>query len=258
MSEWDETGFAYAQSFAELTRGAATATMDAVAARMPSGDLLDVGAGTGVLIAEALARGYTVSAAEPEASMREVLTREFPGIDLRADALPDLDVGVAAFDIVTAGFVINHVRQPRAAVRELLRVTRAGGVVAATVWPQGASPLSPLWMAMAGAVDEPLGVALAPADDFPRTPEGLAAILGDAGARDVVATTTSWTWTVPPERLWVAVEGGIASIGNLYRRMDSPARHRMREAFDETVATMVSASGQLVLPHTAILAVGQR
>lgn len=258
MSEWDETGDAYALSFAMLTAGAAGATLDAVAARMPSGRLLDVGAGSGVLVGEALTRGYTVSASEPEASLRAVLARTFPEVTVDASGLPDLDVDDGSFDIVTAGFVLNHVRQPRAAAREMLRVTRSGGVVAATIWPAGASPLRPLWHAMATAVEEPLAVALSPTDDFPRTPDGVASLLADAGAREVAATMSAWTWTVTPERLWVAVEGGIASIGNLYRRVGPSARARMRQSFDETAASMVSASAELVLPHTAIVAVGRR
>ncbi len=258
MCEWDDTGEAYAQSFANLTAGSAGATLDAVAARLPSGRLLDVGAGSGVLVDEALTRGYTVTASEPEASLRDVLVRCFPRVRVHAAGLPDLCFDDGSFDVVTAGFVLNHVRQPRAAARELLRVTRTGGVVAATIWPQGASPLRPLWEAMAAAAGEPLGVALAPAEEFPRTPEGLRSLLADAGAREVVTTTPAWTWTVTPERLWVAVAGGIASIGNLYRRMEPHARVRMRQAFDETAAAMASASEELVLPHTAILAVGRR
>ena len=39
------------------------------------------------------------------------------------------------FHAVTANFVVNHVPDPRGAVRDLARVLRPGGRVAMTIWP---------------------------------------------------------------------------------------------------------------------------
>lgn len=232
--------------------------LDAVAARVPTGSIIDVGAGTGVLVAEARARGFRVTAAEPEGSMRRILRERFPELRVDADALPALGYADESFDIVTAGFVVNHVPSPRTAVRELLRVVRTNGVVGATIWPAGASPLRPVWERMARAVDAPLGVALPAEDDFPRTPEGLAALFAEAGARAIGVETPSWIWRVAPASLWEVVEGGIASIGTIYRRADHEGRRRMRAAFDDAAAALTGASGLLELPHTAILAVAHR
>jgi len=261
MSEWEGTGAAYAVSFAGLTGGVASAVMDEIGVHVAAGTLLDVGAGSGALTAEAIARGFEVSAAEPEPSMRTVLRAAFPSIEVSAGALPSLGFADASFDVVTANFVLNHVESPRAAARELFRVTRPGGVVAATIWPQGASPLRPVWEAMATTVGEPLGTALPPVEDFPRSAEGLVSLFTDAGARDVATTTPAWTWQVSSGSLWTAVEGGIASIGNLYRRVGPSAKQRIRASFDDHMAALAGASTgdeTIDLPHRAILAVGRR
>jgi len=258
MAQWRDTGSAYARSFEMLTAGAAPALIDAVAASVPTGSLLDIGSGTGVLVTEARARGFRVTAAEPEASMRRVLNERFPDLCVDADALPRLRYPDGTFDAVTTGFVLNHVPSPRAAVRELLRVTRLGGVVGATIWPTGASPLRPVWEHMAAVVEAPLGAPLPAEADFPRTADGLATVFADAGAAEVVTSLPSWVWHVAPARLWEAVEGGIASIGSVYRGADDEQRRRMRAAFDAATAELTSASGVLELPHTAVLAVARR
>lgn len=259
MSEWDGTGQAYAVSFAQLTAGAVAPLLDAVGERVAGGVLLDVGAGSGVLTDAARARGYDVAAAEPEASMRAVLRTAHPDLEVAAAGLPHLAYNDGSFDIVAANFVVNHVADPRESVRELARVTRAGGVVAVTIWPAGASPLRPVWEAMADAAGAPpLVNALPPERDFPRTEEGLATLLTAASLTDVRTVRPAWIWEVAPGVLWRAVEGGIAKIGNLYRRVDPAARERMRAAFDRETGARALASGLLALPHDAILAVGTR
>lgn len=259
MSEWDGTGQAYAVSFAQLTAGAVAPLLDAVGARVAGGAFLDVGAGSGVLTDAARARGYDVRATEPEASMRAVLRAAHPDLEVAAAAVPHLPYDDGSFDVVAANFVVNHVADPRASVRELARVTRAGGVVAVTIWPTGASPLRPVWEAMAGAAGAPpLANALPPEHDFPRTEEGLAALLAAASLTDVQTTRPAWMWEVAPGVLWHAVEGGIATIGNIYRRVDPAAQERMRAAFERETGARVEASGLLALPHDAILAIGTR
>lgn len=260
MSEWHDTGRAYAESFALLTAGAVPALLDALAARVPRGRFLDVGAGSGVIAAAAQARGFDVSAAEPEASMRAVLRDTHPRLDVLEAGLPDLPIADEAYDAVSANFVLNHVADPRASAAELARVTRPGGAVAATIWPAGASPLRPIWEAMSAVT--PGGSppnALPPERDFSRTPAGLATLFEGAGLRDVSAHAVEWTWSVAPTLLWRALEGGIATIGNLYRRSDVATRARMREVYDSESARRADAvSGLLVLPHTALLATGTR
>lgn len=130
--------------------------------------------------------------------------------------------------------------------------------MAATIWPAGASPLRPLWEAMSDAAGAPPATPLPPELDFERSTTGLGGLLHGAGLRDVQTSTPSWIWEVSPQSLWRAVEGGIAAIGAVYRRAPADVRVRMREVFDRETAARASASGVLILPHEAILAVGTR
>jgi ubiquinone/menaquinone biosynthesis C-methylase UbiE len=88
--------------------------------------VLDLGAGTGKLTAALLAAGHTVTALEPLAEMRAILTETLPAataIDGRAEQLPLADDSV---DAVVAGSAFHWFdREP--ALDEITRVMRAPG-----------------------------------------------------------------------------------------------------------------------------------
>jgi ubiquinone/menaquinone biosynthesis C-methylase UbiE len=94
---------------------------------------LDVGAGTGAMTRALLARGAIVDAADASSDMLVELTRQIGSTvtttvaDIRA--LPMAD---DSYDGVAAGFVLNHLHDPAAALRELARVSRRGGYQVAT------------------------------------------------------------------------------------------------------------------------------
>ena len=56
------------------------------------------------------------------------------GTDVTVAGLPDLPFADDGFDTVVASFVLNHVEDPRAGARELVRVAAPGGSVRATIW----------------------------------------------------------------------------------------------------------------------------
>ncbi len=91
-------------------------------------DVLDLGAGTGKLTAALLAAGHRVTALEPLAEMRRVLTETLPAataIDGRAEVLPLAD---RSFDAVVAGAAFHWFdREP--ALDEIGRVLRPPGVL---------------------------------------------------------------------------------------------------------------------------------
>ena len=111
--------------------------------------VLDVGAGPGALTAELVARveARAVSAVEPSASFADALRERLPDVDVRqgvAEALPYDD---DEFDAALAQLVVHFMRDPLAGLREMGRVTRPGGAVAACVWDHagGHTPLGPFW-----------------------------------------------------------------------------------------------------------------
>ncbi|MCA0144734.1 class I SAM-dependent methyltransferase [Blastococcus sp. LR1] len=91
-------------------------------------DVLDVGAGTGLLTQVALGLGHRVRAVDPSPEMLAELTTRLPAVATAvgtAEALPPADGSV---DAVVAGQAA-HWFDPGPAARELRRVLRPGGVV---------------------------------------------------------------------------------------------------------------------------------
>lgn len=89
---------------------------------------LDLGAGTGQLTRDLVARGVDVIAVEPDERMRAVLTAnlDIPALEGSAEQIPLPDASV---DLVTCGAMWHWVDQARA-LPELARVLRPGGVLA--------------------------------------------------------------------------------------------------------------------------------
>jgi SAM-dependent methyltransferase len=102
----------------------------------PGDSALDVGCGAGALTSELaalLGRGQ-VTAAEPSAPFAEACRERLPGVDVRVAAAEALPFEDRAFDHALAQLVVNFMTDPPAGVREMRRVTRPGGTVAAAVW----------------------------------------------------------------------------------------------------------------------------
>src|SRR5580765_6862342 len=113
--------------------------------------LLDVGCGPGALTAELVKRvgPDAVSAVEPSGSFAAAARERLPGVDIRQATAEQLPFGDAAFDAALAQLVVHFMADPVAGLREMGRVTRPGGIVAACVWDHGGGrgPLSPFWEA---------------------------------------------------------------------------------------------------------------
>ena len=252
MKDWAGTGEAFAASYAQLCLGTADALIGALGPA-DGRSLLDVGAGTGALAARFSEAGWDAEGCEPEATMRAVAERDHPGIPIRDGALPDLPFREAAFEAVTANFVLNHVADPRASATELARVSR--DLLAATTWSR-----SPSWFWLdvcASAGLTPAQGERLPADkDFERTASGFAAMLTDAGWRDLHVEERTWTWHAHPDALWESAEGGVASAGAFYTALTTTDRARFRAGFD-AVCERRMIDGTIPLEHVAAIAVGR-
>ncbi|GAA2973671.1 ubiquinone/menaquinone biosynthesis C-methylase UbiE [Microbacterium terrae] len=106
-------------------------------ARLPtSGRALDVGCGTGALTAVLAHRfGETeVAGVEPSASFVDATAARFPWADIRHGTAEQLPFDDHLFTATLAQLVVHFMTDAAAGVREMVRVTRPGGVVAACVW----------------------------------------------------------------------------------------------------------------------------
>jgi SAM-dependent methyltransferase len=113
--------------------------------------VLDVGCGPGALTAELVSRlgAEAVSAVDPSEPFVEAARERNPGVGVQRAAAEDLPFEDDTFDAALAQLVVHFMTDPVAGLREMARVTRGGGVVAACVWDHagGGGPLSPFWEA---------------------------------------------------------------------------------------------------------------
>lgn len=240
----------YRASFATLCAGTIDAMLEP---ETPPGRLLDVGCGTGELLERAKTRGWGVHGVDADASMAAACDPIAPG-RVREAALPDLPFADASFDLVTANFVVNHVGDPRAAVRELGRLVAPGGAAVATIWPAdgpGWRPLISQSFAVAGVVPLP-GARLAEHLDFSRTPEGLSGLVREAGLSVAQSDLIAWTWNIPAETLWTGIAGGIATVGRTFLAQSLAVRSRVESEFFERADAMAE-DGVLSFSNRAVL-----
>jgi SAM-dependent methyltransferase len=151
--------------------------------------VVDVGSGPGALTAELVARvgAGNVAAADPSEPFVEAARERFPDVDVRLAPAEKLPFADGAFDAALAQLVVHFMRDPVAGIREMARVTKPGGVVAACVWDREGerAPYSPAWTA-AGAY----GFALE--EGGAGAAEGsLAALFREAGLTDVESSELS-------------------------------------------------------------------
>lgn len=115
--------------------------------------VLDVGCGPGVLTSRLAERfgAPNVSAVDPSPPFVAAARQRCPGVDVREAAAEDLPYDDDTFDAALAQLVVHFMADPVSGLREMGRVTRPGGIVAANVWDfaGAASPLTIFWRAAA-------------------------------------------------------------------------------------------------------------
>jgi len=103
----------------------------------PGMRVLDVGCGPGGLTTEIVNRvGGTqhVAAIDPAPQFAAACGERHPGADVRVGVAEELPWPDGSFDAALSSLVIAFMQDADAGVREMIRVTRAGGVVAACMW----------------------------------------------------------------------------------------------------------------------------
>ncbi|MFF0063433.1 class I SAM-dependent methyltransferase [Streptomyces sp. NPDC005279] len=203
----------------------------------PGLDLLDVGCGPGTItadLAELVAPGRVtaVDAAEDVLAQARGTAVE-RGLDHVRFAVADvhaLDFPDDSFDVVHAHQVLQHVGDPVQALREMRRVCRPGGIVAARDSDYGAFTWFPEVPALDGWQSLYQRVARANGGE-PDAGRRLLSWARAAGFSDITATAATWCFATPEERSWwsglwadrttasvyatLAVDGGHATVEQL-------------------------------------------
>jgi SAM-dependent methyltransferase len=153
-------------------------------------DWADVGCGTGAL-SEAIfttARPASIRGFDPSAGFLQFARRRLshPAVTFAVADARSLPLPSTSVDAAVAGLVINFIPDPSAGVREMARVTRPGGTVAAYVWDYGdRMELMRRFWDVAVALD-PAVEALDEGRRFPICRPGpLLQLFNGAGLRDV-------------------------------------------------------------------------
>jgi len=110
---------------------------------------IDVGSGPGALttvLVDRLGADHVV-AADPSEPFVDAARIRFPGVEVHLAPAESLPVADEAFDVAAAQLVVHFMADPAAGIAEMRRVTREGGLVAASCWDfEGdRSPLAVFW-----------------------------------------------------------------------------------------------------------------
>src|SRR5690625_144646 len=105
---------------------------------VPGARVLDIGSGTGTITAEIARRiapgelvAVEINAAAAQITSAELAQQEVTNAHVVVGDVHNLQFDTAEFDVTHAHQVLQHVQNPVAALREMGRVTRAGGIIAA-------------------------------------------------------------------------------------------------------------------------------
>ena len=191
---------------------------------------IDVGCGPGALTGELVRRlgPAGVRAVDPSEPYVQAARERHPGVDIRIAGAEQLPFADQTFDVALAQLVVQFVRDPVAGIREMARVTRVEGTVAACVWDHAGrrAPISTFWDAASesdpGLNDE---------SDLPGVREGhLIDLFRLAGLRDVRGTALTTSAELATfEEWWEPFNLGLGPAGAYAKRASEARLATIRE-----------------------------
>jgi SAM-dependent methyltransferase len=220
---------------------------------------LDVGCGTGALSAAILdlCSPASVVSVEPSQGFLETAKEQLGG---RALVLPgnaaEIPLADGSTDVTVSGLVLNFVPDLRSALREMARVTVAGGTIAAYVWDYAGRMelIRHFWNA---AVElDPEAAKLDEGERFPVCrPQPLTEHFVSAGLRAIDATPIDIeTRFASFEDYWRPFLGGQGPAPAYAMALDETARAQLRDRIREGIALQADGSIALIARAWAVRA----
>ena len=224
-------------------------------------EVLDVGSGPGTITVDLAARvapgrvvGLETSVAAADLTRAEADRRGCTNVDVAVGDVHALDLPSDRFDVVHAHQVLQHVADPVTALREMIRVCRPGGVVAARdadfggfTWHPASSGLD-RWRSLYESAARTNG-------GEPHAGRRLLAWAHAAGAVAVTASSSTWTYADHASRtewgsMWAERMVGSAIADQLREAGASGDLVEVAASWREWAAT---PDGWMCVPHGEIL-----
>ena len=203
--------------------------------------VLDVGSGPGALTTELvrLVGAERVTAVDPSEPFVAAARERHPGVTVERAGAEQLPFPDESFDAALAQLVVHFMTDPVGGLREMARVTRGGGVVAACVWDHGGGqgPLSPFWEAV-----HELDPAAPDESDLPGTRSGqLTGFFQAAGLREVAESSLSVSVEHPTfEDWWEPFTLGVGPAGAFVGRLTRSGRRSCESAATRGCRSLLS------------------
>ncbi|PKI90897.1 SAM-dependent methyltransferase [Actinomycetales bacterium SN12] len=223
--------------------------------------LLDIGAGPGTITVDFAGRVGRVTATEISddalaLSRGLAAERGIENIDFSVEDVHALSFADDTFDIVHAHQVLQHVGDPVQALREMRRVTKPGGIVAA----RDADYSGFIWFPLLPELDEWLRLYREAARRNGGEPDAGRRLLSwarAAGFTDITATASTWCYATPEERRWW---GGMwadrilqSALAVQLERDGLATRAQLQQISGAWRAWASDGDGWYVVPHGEIL-----
>jgi SAM-dependent methyltransferase len=241
---------AYVDFFAPVTNR----FLPTVAARLApgAGAVVDLGSGPGELAALIRDTGRPVVAVDRSGLMAAASRdRGIPSVVADAERLPFRS---GAFAAVVAAFLLPHVPNLDAALREAARVLRPGGVMVQLGWAEPAqSPFTGLASTILARHASPeVGRALAAAESRTRSDTLVTAARGAGLAQVEVETLRVRTRVPGPHEWWKGMLGASTGLADLLRLSGVEQRRAVETEFLAEAAVLADGDG-LAVPVAARL-----
>jgi SAM-dependent methyltransferase len=197
-------------------------------------DVLDVGCGPGALTAHLLSVGAKVAAIDPSPPFIDAVRARFGHVDVRQGTAEELPYNADTFDAALAQLVVHFMTDPVLGVRQMARVTRPGGVVAACVWDGPTGALAPFWDVVHTIDPDAEDEALLSGAHRGHLTEifeaaGLCDVEEDAIAVDVRHPTF--------DEWWEPYTYGVGPAGDYVQRLDEDGRARLQSVARERLGS---------------------
>lgn len=219
----------------------------------PGMRVVDVGCGPGSLTAELAGRvgGANVAAIDPTTQFAAACRQRVPGADVRDGVAEELPWDDDTFDAALSCLVIAFMRDADAGVRDMARVTRPGGTVAACMWDldQGGMTMLHVFESALRSINPGAarGRHVGAADGE------IAARFDDAGLKTVVSGALDVHVDYADfDDFWTPFTFGVGPAGEALTALDADGQSAVREA----CRAALPASGPFTLPARAWYACG--